>query len=392
MYRREGSVSETAVPQRRRTPSFSSSLLDAIYRSIDESANGDEATLCHYRETKTTLVKKQNNASSEEERRVSSLRRAIMIEDWVEKQSGYGSAVHFNSTSSSSDSSSGGIFSSSEAESSYKEKSKRSTPAKPHKSKQFEQRNFDSNNNNQQKAKREGSGFTKTKLKALKIFGESKKVKQPISPGGRITNFLNSIFNANAKKVKMCSVGVSDDVSFEHKSKTTCSSASSFSRSCLSKTPSSRGNKYSNGKKRSCRFCPVSVIVDGDCRPCGHKCIYEDDPSLMPTSTVQKNVKSSSRKELKNFVKEKESGVSNKANDYIRSYQRKGTGKLDLRGFVDDCEDDDEEEEDDALSYSSSDLFELDHLIGIGRYREELPVYETTSLKNNQAIANGFIL
>ncbi|XWS26626.1 hypothetical protein CRYUN_Cryun26dG0047200 [Craigia yunnanensis] len=389
MYRRENSVIETTVPQRRRTPSFSSSLLDAIYRSIDESTNGDEATLCHYRETKTTLVKKQNNASFEEERKVSSLRRAIMIEKWIEKQSSYGSAVHFNSTSSSSDSSSGGIFSSSEAESSYKEKSRRSTPAKLDKSLQFETRNFD---NNQQKAKSEGGGFTKTKLKALKIYGELKKVKQPISPGGRITNFINSIFNANAKKVKMCSVGVSDDVSFERKSKSTCSSATSFSRSCMSKTPSSRGNKYSNGKKRSVRFCPVSVIVDEDCRPCGHKCTYEDDPSLMPTSTVQKNVKSSSRKEeLKNFVKEKESGVSNKARDHLRSYQRRGTGKLDLRAFVEDYEDEDEEDND-ALSYSSSDLFELDHLIGIGRYREELPVYETTSLKNNQAIANGFIL
>ena len=217
-------------------------------------------------------------------------------------------------------------------------------------------------------------------------------MKQPISPGGRITNFLNSLFNANAKKVKMCSVGVSDDVSFERKSKSTCSSATSFSRSCLSKTPSSRGDKYIKGKKRSVRFCPVSVIVDEDCRPCGHKCTYEDDPSLMPTSTVQKNVKSSSRKEeLKNFVKEKESGVSNKARDYLRSYQRRGTGKLDLRAFVDDYEDEDQEDND-ALSYSSSDLFELDHLIGIGRYREELPVYETTSLKTNQAIANGFIL
>ncbi|XWS70070.1 hypothetical protein CRYUN_Cryun03dG0017400 [Craigia yunnanensis] len=387
MYRRESSVIETTVPQRRRTPSFSSSLLDAIYRSIDESTNGDEATLCHYRETKTALVKKQNNASLEEERKVSSLRRAIMIENWVEKQSSHGSAVHFNSTSSSSDSSSGGVFSSSEAESSYKEKSRRSTPDKLHMSMQFEPRNFDNSNNNQQKAKREGGGFTKTKLKALKLYGELKKVNQPISPGGRITNFLNSIFNANAKKVKMCSVGVSDDVSFERKSKSTCSSATSFSRSCLSKTPSSRGNKYSKSKKRSVKFCPVSVIVDEDCRPCGHKCIYEDDPSLMATSTVQRSAKSSSRKEeLKNFVKEKESGVSNKARDYPRSYQRRDTGKLDLRGFIDDYEDDD------ALSYSSSDLFELDHLIGIGRYREELPVYETTSLKTNQAIANGFIL
>ncbi|XVE54012.1 hypothetical protein DITRI_Ditri03aG0048700 [Diplodiscus trichospermus] len=372
------------VPQRRRAPSFSSSLLDAIYRSVDESTNGDGATLCHYRETKTTLVKKQNSASLEQERKFSSLRRAIMIENWVEKQSSYGSAVHFSSTSSSSDSSSGGIFSSSEAESSYKKKSRRSRAAESFNN---------NNNNNQQKAKREGGGFTKTKLKALKIYGELKKVKQPISPGARITNFLNSIFNANARKVKMCSAGVPDDVHFEHKSKSTCSSATSFSRSCLNKTPSSRGNKYSNGKKRSVRFCPVSVIVDEDCRPCGHKCTYQDDPSLMPTSTVQKNIKSSSRKEeLKNFVMEKESGVSTKARDYLRSYQRKGTGKLDLRAFVDDYEDKDDEEDDDALSYSSSDLFELDHLIGIGRYREELPVYETTSFETKKAIANGFIL
>ncbi|XVF88859.1 hypothetical protein PTKIN_Ptkin19aG0084500 [Pterospermum kingtungense] len=366
MHRRDNSVMETTLPQRRRNPSFSSTLLDAIYRSIDESSNGDEATLFPYRETKTktTLVKKQRSGSS-------SLRRAIMIEDWVEKQSSYGSAAHFNSSSSSSGSSNGGIFSSSEADSSYRKKSRRSKQVKLDESLQFEPRNFDKN---RPKAKGEGGGFTKTKLKALKIYGELKKVKQPISPGARISNFLNSIFNANAKKVKMCSVGVSDDVSFERKSKSTCSSATSFSRSCMSKTPSS------SSKKRSVRFCPVSVIVDEDCRPCGHKFTSEDNPSLKPTSTVQKNTKSSSRKEeLKNTVKE--------------SYQRRGNGngngKLDLRAFIKDYEGKDEEDGD-GLSCSSSDLFELDHLIGIGRYREELPVYETTSLKTNQAIANVF--
>ncbi|KAL1164744.1 hypothetical protein V6Z11_A06G088100 [Gossypium hirsutum] len=331
MYRRESSVIDTTVPQRRRTPSFSSTLLDAIYRSIDES---NEPTLCNYRETKTT--KKQRSGSS--------LRRAIMIEDWVEKQSNQDSASHFNSTSTSSDSSNGAIFSSSEAESSYKQKSRRSKPDKK---------------DNQEKAKREGGGggFNKTKLKALKIYGELKKVKQPISPGGRITNFINSIFNANAKKVKMCSNGVSEDVNFLRKSKSSASSPTSFSRSCLSKTPSSRGNnnnKYSNGNK-------------------------SDDPRLMSTSTVQKTVKESA-------------GSTSKASDYLRSYQRRGIGKLDLRGFIEDYDDEEDDDDDDGLSCSSSDLFELDHLIGIGRYREELPVYETTRLKTNQAIVNGFIV
>lgn len=48
-----------------------------------------------------------------------------------------------------------------------------------------------------------------------------------------------------------------------------------------------------------------------------------------------------------------------------------------------------EEEDDDAASCASSDLFELDNLssIGIERYREELPVYETTRLNTNRIIS-----
>ncbi|KAE8664344.1 zinc finger family protein [Hibiscus syriacus] len=360
MHRRECSTIDTTVPRRRRNPSFSSTLFDAIYRSVDDSGNGNEPTLRRYVEkTGANPVKKQGGGSME---KASSLKRAIMIEKWIEKQGNYGSAVHSNSASSSSGSSNGGIFSSSEVES----------------------RRSKTDKNNKQEG---GGGFTKTKLKALKIYGELKKVKQPISPGGRITNFLNSIFNANAKKVKMCSDGVSGDVSFRRKSKSTASSRASFSRSCLSKTPCSRGNnKYSDGNKRSVKFCPVSVIVDEDCRPCGHKRIYEEDPRLIPTSTVQKNLKFSSRNlELK----KKESAVDSKASDCLRSYQRRGIGKLNLTGFIEHY--DDEDEDDDALSCSSSDLFELDHLIGIGRYREELPVYETTRFKNNEAFVNGFM-
>ncbi|KAL4297948.1 hypothetical protein GQ457_12G022170 [Hibiscus cannabinus] len=373
MHRPESS---SRVPHRRRTPSFSSTLLDSIYRSIDDSGAGNEPALCHYREkTGANPGKKQGCGSVEGDRKASSLKRAIMIEKWVEKQS--------ISTSSSSDSSNAGILSSSEAESSCKEKPRRSKPTRWFETKYSD----DDDNDNREKGKREsGGGFTKTKLKALKIYGELKKVKQPISPGGRITAFLNSIFNANAKKVKLCSDGVPGDVNFHRKSKSTASSPTSFSRFCLSKTPSSRDNnknKYNNGNKRSVKFCPVTVIVDEDCRPCGHKFIYEEDPRLMSTSPVQNNLKVSSRNE---GLKKKESAV-----DYVRSCQRRGIGKLDLRGFIEDYDDDDEEE-DDALSCSSSDLFELDHLIGIGRYREELPVYETTRFKNNQAIANGFML
>ncbi|KAE8735311.1 BREVIS RADIX-like 4 isoform 1 [Hibiscus syriacus] len=136
---------------------------------------------------------------------------------------------------------------------------------------------------------------------------------------------------------------------------------------------------YGNCNRRSVKFCPVSVIVDEDCRPCDHKRIYEEDPRLIPTSNVQKNLKFSSRNEE---LKKKESAVGS---------QRRGIGKLALRGFIEHYDNEDDEEDDGELSCSSSDLFELDHLIGIGRYREELPVYETTRLKNNEAFVNGLM-
>ncbi|KAJ6862769.1 hypothetical protein NC652_039590 [Populus alba x Populus x berolinensis] len=392
MYKKERSSRETTFPQRRRTPSFSSTLLDSIYRSIDDS-NSEEHVLGRY-SRETTMIKKQGcNAVSttrrdasflEEEKQASpNLRRAVMIESWMEKRSSRGSK-HYNATSSSSDSSSAGggrgggggggdVFSSSENESSVKENSSFA-----------QQRTKPLSDTPQQKPRCEGGGFSKTKLRALKIYGELKKVKQPISPGGRIASFLNSIFNSAsaAKKVKMCSIGAMEDVSFERKSKSACSSVTSFSRSCLSKTPPPRG-KPSNGTKRSVRFYPVSVIVDEDSRPCGHKCIYEDDPGLMPMP--QKAVKSTSVREL-----EVARGAA--AGYWRRScHQKKSVSEFDFRGFHSYVEGDGDSNSDDE-SCSSSDLFELDHLIGIGRYREELPVYETTNFKTNQSIANGFIL
>ncbi|KAJ8750660.1 hypothetical protein K2173_015841 [Erythroxylum novogranatense] len=371
MNRRERSPREHEFPQRRRTPSFSSSLLDAIYRSIDESNGGEQVFGGQFRERAS--VQKQSKSVSvsrrdscfEEENDFSNFRRGMVMDSWMEKRSTR-SYNHYNSASSSSDSSyGGGVFSSSETDSSSKGTSRRIPSFTPQRTNLSE---------NQRQSKCEG-GFTKTKLKALKIYGELKKVKQPISPGGRIASFLNSLFSSSsAKKVKTCSIGAMEDVRFEPKSKSACSSVTSFSRSCLNKTPPPRAKSGPNATKRSVRFYPVSVIVDEDSRPCGQKCIYEDDPGLMPMP--KKIVKSCSVKE----------DVA-KGSDHLRSHKYKNARKLDFKGYIVK-----EDDDDDAESCSSSDLFELDHLIGIGKYTEELPVFETTSLKTNQAIANGFIL
>lgn len=425
MDRYEKSLRERRSQQDRRSPSFSSTLLDAIYRSIDDECDNRELIL--YRETSR---KKHGSGScnfqqveQEERKEMMTLRRSCRIEQWVEKKNsekvrkasdlgdGYRKShrenvsMVFNSTSSSSYSSYGD-FSSSETESFYGSRASNYTSQRPkpirtgmersEKPLPCSQKNThipeiyisSSLPKDRQKTKKEG--FIKSKQRAAsKIYGELKKAKHPISPGVRLASFLNSLFAAgNAKKAKIS--GGSDDLG-ERKTKSaqasTCSSASSYSRSCLSKTPSSRGSKPSNGVKRSVRFYPVSIIFDEDCRPCGQKCLYEDAPD----SKIGQYPKFIGE-ELKFQLMEKSKRVEEAAKDLLKGYQKKS----ELLGEVmrDVHEEEDYEDDDDAASYSSSDLFELENLtsIDIERYREELPVYETTHLSTNYAIANGLIM
>ncbi|RYR53634.1 hypothetical protein Ahy_A06g028825 [Arachis hypogaea] len=99
------------------------------------------------------------------------------------------------------------------------------------------------------------------------------------------------------------------------------------------------------------RFYPVSVILGENSQPCGHKSIYENNPSLLPLSSFKKNNNSTENN------------------------------------------DDDDDGGGGGMSCSSSDLFEFDHLIGLSaariRFNEELPVYETTNLETNKATANA---
>ncbi|KAI5602406.1 hypothetical protein BDE02_01G154200 [Populus trichocarpa] len=456
MDRWEKPLRDDRYRHQRQNPSFSSTLLDVIYRSIDESGNGkgEEEQLIFYRETMRKKHEINHGFKGEE---MTSLQRACMIEKWMEKKVSHEKvsvrrksmadfdkksrkdldSVLLNSSSSSSESSCGGVFSSSESESIYGVNSSRSSTtsytmqrpkpvrtsisARPEKYQrredlhqtdtfQHHERNYAPN----QKAKPEGS-FVKTKSKALKIYGDLKKVKQPISPGRRLASFLNSLFTTgNAKKAKITTPGGSyEERKLKSEQASTCSSASSFSRSCLSKTPSSRGGKLSsnNGAKRSVRFYPVSVIVDEDCRPCGHKNLYGSDRHEMSSTLVAAAVTTATRnncptsdEELKLHVMNENRRIEEVARDLLKNYQKKKEEQFDHMS-TDLCNDnthqvcsEEEEEEsdddDDIASCASSDLFELDNLsvVGIERYREELPVYETTHLGTNRAIANGLFL
>ncbi|KAL2336464.1 hypothetical protein Fmac_010910 [Flemingia macrophylla] len=405
----------------RENPSFSSTLLDVIYRSIDEDPSEvkEEEQLVFYRET----MRKQKQSNSEADKQ--NYRRARKVESWMEKRTsekvltGRNSLTEFerrtrsnsisntlsmHSSSTSSESSSAGGFSSSESESFYGVQR-----PKPIKTSVYEKSktNFDPsiynhsyrNHSSQTQKPKHENGFGKTKSKALKIlYGELKKAKQPISPGARLASFLNSLFTSSgsAKKAKVsttpacrplaipvasgrAAVDVKSASTAATQPSSTCSSASSFSRSCLSKTPSSR-----SGAKRSVRFCPVSVIVDEDCRPCGHKNLHEGEDNLMSSNGRNRS------EELRLHVMQESLKVEELARDFLKKYQKKSKVEFDDIMHYEVEEDDD----DDVASCSSSDLFELDNLsaIGIERYREELPVYETTHFNTNRAIANGFIM
>lgn len=464
MYKREKTLREDRYDHERKNPSFSSTLLDEIYRSIDD---GDKRSgeLRFYRETtgkkQSRGSGKSNRALEREEEEAASLRRASLIEKWMDKKVSekafaqrrlYSAELErkshldhddhdrdvlfFSSTSSSSDSSSGG-FSSSDTDSMYCVGSRSSCFAPPRpkpvrtsvsarneKSEKTErkqsstlfseQREFHMiddyhRNSTTGQAQKHEEVIIKSKSRALKIYANLKKVKQPISPGGRLANFLNSIFstaNSPKKTKSLSSIGGYDDACVERKSKSvqesTCSSASSFSRSCLSKTSPSSREKLRNGVKRTVRFYPVSVIVDEDCRPCGHKSLYEEEnSSLMPVSvpTSRKIGRSPPRKkeeELSFKVIEKSRRVEAAAREFLKDYhQNQKKNELFLREIHGKHGENEYEEDDDAMSCSSSDLFELDHLSVMGnnnRYLEELPVYETTHVDTNRAIANGLIM
>ncbi|KAK4412670.1 protein BIG GRAIN 1-like B [Sesamum alatum] len=416
LYREQNYKSRKA--QQNNMPSFSSTLLDEIYRSIDGNAEDFKA----YEEKP---VKRQGGVRAKKitsvgDDEIASFRRACLVEKWMEKEAHEkvvaktrpppslpeldNKSLHdndllfFSSTSSSSDSS--GALSSSDTEffgsttkpkvSCFSTRPKSVRTGGVSAGREECDSLFDDDYENRERKKAEDE-LIKSKSRALKIYANLKKVKQPISPGGRLTSFINSLFsNANGKKSKNLDANKGFEVqdlksaaAAAAASSSTCSSASSFSRSCLSKySPKSR-EKMRNGVQRSVRFHPVSVIVDEDSRPCGHKCVYGEDSDRHATKNALEELKLSTR--------EKNRKVEEAARNALKGYylNKRGDEFSTFRKIQHEEDEDDE----DGMSDSSSDLFELDHLalFGNNRFCEELPVYETTHLDKNLAIASRLI-
>ncbi|KAK6927240.1 hypothetical protein RJ641_005831 [Dillenia turbinata] len=414
----------------RRKPSFSSTLLDKIYRSIDEN---DDLAL------EEEPNKEQPKATYDFEKQASLLDRCMIMEkkklaandnvtappprlrQSLPLESNNDDHLFFSSGSSSSDSSFGG-FSSSETESvhaagtwksrsscfSYSQKQKpkpkpirtsaRSEESEIQMLNDYHHHSTNSNNNFSVISQQ---NVTNSKSRALKLYDNLKKVKHPISPGKRLTSFLNNLFTNSKKSNKIStttSIGHCENSHWtntgnDRKSKSSsnvsssaCSSATSYSRSCLSKASHLHDNFNDAAVKRTVRFYPVSVIVDEDSRPCGHKSLYEEGESNSKLPKRHGRSPTRMSEELKVRLMEETRRVEEAAREVLRGYQQQNLKK---KNYVNVFK---EEEDDDDLSDSSSDLFELDHLCvkGKDRYSEELPVYETTRVHTNRAISHGF--
>lgn len=232
----------------------------------------------------------------------------------------------------------------------------------------------------------------RAKIKSeFKTRTDSRKPKHPISPGSKLSNFLNSLFIAgNRKKPKLPSCSSVHDYNSHHPSErkptsTYSSSSSVQSRPCLSKT--SRGSKNINGVKRCVTFYPTSVIVDEASRPCGEKYLqgmekptpnrnpYNYQQITHPSKDANKlTLLSEKMKHLK--VGEDSHAVAVSAKNNIIAKHQKTNSIMETAVIWDLDIQDEEEEEDDDRSWSSSDLFELGSLeaIDMNVYGKELHV------------------
>ncbi|KAK1360289.1 hypothetical protein POM88_044763 [Heracleum sosnowskyi] len=304
---------------RRKNPSFSSSLLDQIYRSIDDQAP-----------TKAAAEEDHPKTGNKTEQDVDLMlfdktvgrRKSASAEYYGDLSTNYfPQSFGLNSCSTSSNSS---FWTSSESETCNSFKSKLAVRT----SLSCQQHKDDKMHVSERKLKNECGGFVKAKSKALKMYGDLKKSKatQPISP------------------------------------------ASSFSRSCLSKTPSSRG-KISDGAKRSVRFYPmISVIMDEV-----EDRIYKDNGRPNKVNIPARN----------SICGEEVMEKNRRARELLKNYEKR----------LEECKMMNDDDDEDCESCTSSDLFELDNLDSVSqKYCEELPVYETTSLDANRAIAYGLFV
>ncbi|KAI4377828.1 hypothetical protein MLD38_015401 [Melastoma candidum] len=394
MYKRERTT--------RDTPSFSSSLLNEIYRSIDEEVGADLTRDPRFREC---LARERKGSKCDE------WAGEVEVLDWRVSRGFDRHALLFGSMSSCSDSSSNGFSSSDSASMSGGANNRRSSVAPPRLKAVRSSMSLETGVKGDSALFHEhrklpgldgDEGIIRTKSRVPSFYSSLKKVKHPVSPGAKLASFINSIFtaNINGRKPKL-----SATTEVKSGDSSACSSASSFTRSCLSKYSPKTREKLRDGAKRTVRFFPISVILDENSRPCAQKPLYlEGNGSARENATnrtIQDSCMDAHRKSVDktryNPPADRRSRGPGSAIEFLQNYRRnqnKVEKTAKVAGITTGSSKYQVGCDHDTESCTSSDLFELDHLelLSGDMYCEELPVYETTHIGTNCAIASGVIV
>ncbi|KAK4756596.1 hypothetical protein SAY87_006723 [Trapa incisa] len=233
----------------------------------------------------------------------------------------------------------------------------------------------------------DGSSVAKPKQRPLKIYETIKKVKQPVSPGGLLSSFIDSLFAAagNAKKLK--------------------SSLRSNKKGSPVLAAAEQKGRHGSATRRTVRFSPtpVSLVMPEDLKPYRHnRCLYDlpNYRSSLTLAAALSNRKARRSPPVGRKLREDAHAWSVEKverefiRDYYRNHKRCRSREWESYRSFGGCShhiahDNDEKEQDEyKWSCSSSDLFELDH----PRYSEELPVHETTRVRKNIAIVDELMM
>ncbi|XP_071689356.1 uncharacterized protein [Rutidosis leptorrhynchoides] len=364
----------------RKTPSFSSSLLDSILRSIDDETNYhhnnnnipfpiNSSDPCNYKPTPPNINYIHSPQSRDHHQHIPTLRRAIMIDNWVETQNRMKYAGYNNNNVSSArnvsywDSisiSSGNAtsFTTSSSASSDHDQQHPHTPSTytslPNSftiSSKHAQHIFQDHDSHKPTPLPAALGslkfFKSTKLRAMKMYSDLKKVKQqqqqqhPMSPATRISTFLYSLFAIKNKSKLNQTLKKSPSSTNNKRDSTTCTSFSrSTSMMSNKKQYNTTNNCTTNSIKRSVRLYPA-----------------DNDTLIIDQKSINERVIPLPKHERRRFTH----------NKYMKNYK---TTFMHVN-----VEDDDDVDDED-------DLFELEIIGGVANvtYGRELPVFETTDL------------
>ncbi|GLJ44258.1 hypothetical protein SUGI_0925180 [Cryptomeria japonica] len=208
------------------------------------------------------------------------------------------------------------------------------------------------------------------------------KVKEPklkpskaMSPGSRLASILNSVLvsswsksKSQREELKGASDSASNSTSSSHSHSFFSRSMSSTSASTLS-TPASTSSSSSLYKPKSKDQHLAKVSKRSSDTPPSYHTKYKSSSSSSASASATATANKEKNGKIRSWVLFEKNVVASS----LRNYSTKVDNSRNL-------------DEEDADSDSSSDLFELNSI-----YSRDLPVYETTHLETNKAIAKGLL-